>query len=77
MANGSRLHREHVAHFWNGLSVLQPIGHHAQRKCFRPFNGLFARLTVRQDAWQFRHLRDPAAIVFAFDLNPQHQSGLS
>jgi hypothetical protein len=69
LASDSRLHREHFTHFRNRLAVIKPIGKHPKRQRLRAFDRFFARLAVGQYARKIDHLRDPAAVIFAFDLD--------
>src|ERR1051326_18357 len=68
MAN-SFVNREDAVDLRNLFSVLEPDGQHLECKCFRLRDRFVTVRAVCQDSRKLWHLADPAAIVFALDVD--------
>jgi hypothetical protein len=51
------------------LAMIEPVSKHAQRYRLRAVNSFGPRSAVCKDAGQFRHFRQPAAIILLFDFD--------
>lgn len=51
--------------------MIEPVGENTECEGLHAVDGLLAILAVGEDAGKFRHLRDPAAVRFLFDLDSQ------
>ena len=55
--------------------MLEPLGNDAQGQGLDPGDGLIAVLAVAHDPGQSRHLGQPTAISFAFELDGERHPG--
>src|SRR2546425_9277230 len=69
MPANSFMHGEDAANLWNILAMFESIGKYAKRERLRFRNGFVASCAVREYTGKIGYFADPAAIVFALDLN--------
>lgn len=69
MASCSSGLKRDVQEFGRGFAMFEAFGDHAERQGLHAGNGLVPVNAVAHDARQGRHLSQPAAVIFAFDLD--------
>jgi hypothetical protein len=76
MASCSSGAKRHVQEFGRSLTMFEAFGDHAKCKSWHAGHGLVTVNAVAHDASQPRHFGQPAAVVFALDLDRKTTSVL-
>src|SRR5207249_3379087 len=75
-AKRSRGPKDDVLEAGTDLSMLEPLGHGAQRQRLCPGNSLVPCGAVRHGAREFKHLGNPPTIFFLLELDAEDHKGL-
>jgi hypothetical protein len=55
---------EHFLQFWRSFPIVEAICENSEDKGFHPGNRLIPRRTINHRSGNFRHFRNPPAVIF-------------